>query len=240
MIGLIGGSGFENFLDQKTVKLFNMVTKWGAPSQALRKISLNGREFMFMQRHGGGKILPHKINYQANISALHELGVNKIIASAAVGGINFQTNKVIIPDQIIDYTYGRAQTFFENSDAVKHIEFSQPYNQQLRIKLIEACEALGIKAEEQGVHAVTQGPRLETAAEIRRLKNDGCDIVGMTGMPEACLAAELDIKYACIAYIVNPAAGVGSESISISDMQREIRRGAENSFRIFKKFILND
>ncbi|MEC8147328.1 MAG: S-methyl-5'-thioinosine phosphorylase [Pseudomonadota bacterium] len=240
MIGFIGGSGFENFLDEKTVKLFDTVTKWGTPSQALRKISLDGCEFMFMQRHGGGKILPHKINYQANISALHELGVNKIIASAAVGGINFQTGKVIIPDQIIDYTYSRAQTFFENSDAVKHIEFSQPYNEQLRIKLIKACEDLEIRAEERGVHAITQGPRLETAAEIKRLQNDGCDIVGMTGMPEACLAAELDIKYACIAYIVNPAAGVDSEPISISDMQREIKKGAETSFRIFKRFILND
>ncbi|OUU75006.1 MAG: hypothetical protein CBC29_04970 [Methylococcaceae bacterium TMED69] len=240
MIGFIGGSGFENFLDGKSVGKFDITTEWGKPSQAIKKFSLDNQEFLFLQRHGDGKIPPHKINYQANIKAFHDLGVKKILASAAVGGITIETGTVVIPDQIIDYTYNRPQTFFENVKIVKHIEFSQPYNHGLRFKLLKACEDLKLNVKNKGVHGITQGPRLETSAEIRRLKNDGCDIVGMTGMPETCLAAELDIEYACIAHVVNPAAGITGESISIKCMENEIKQSAHNSFKILAQFLLNE
>ncbi len=240
MIGFIGGSGFENLLEGNSVERFDITTEWGKPSQTIRKISADNQEFLFLQRHGNGKILPHKINYQANIKAFHDLGVKKILGSAAVGGITIETGTVVIPDQLIDYTYNRPQTYFENVKTVKHIEFSQPYNNGLRFKLLKACKDLEINVKKKGVLGVTQGPRLETSAEIRRLKNDGCDIVGMTGMPETCLAAELDIEYACIAYVVNPAAGIGGESISIKNMENEIKQGAQNSLKILNQFLLNE
>lgn len=240
MIGFIGGSGFENFLEGKSAKLVNVITKWGLPSQPLKKISYKGFDFVFLQRHGGGKILPHKINYQANMETFYNHGVRKIIASAAVGGISFQTGAVVVPDQIIDYTYGRNQTFYENNDNVKHIDFSKPYDNELRRKLLKASKDLGVNAEEKATHGVTQGPRLETIAEIKKLKSDGCDIVGMTGMPEACLASELGIDYACLAYVVNPAAGVGNKLISIKDMQTEILNGAQKSIEIFIQFLSNE
>ena len=123
---------------------------------------------------------------------------------------------------------------------VKHIEFSEPYNHDLRFKLLKACEDLEIKVKNKGVHGITQGPRLETSAEIRRLKNDGCDIVGMTGMPETCLAAELEIEYACIAHVVNPAAGTAGKSISIKNMESEIKEGAYNSLKILTQFLSNE
>lgn len=240
MIGFIGGSGFENFLGAKSVEVINVTNEWGKPSQAIKKISLGDKEFLFLQRHGDGKILPHKINYQANIKALYDLGVRKILASAAVGGITIKTGKIVIPDQLIDYTYNRPQTFFEHSDTVKHVEFSQPYNHKLRSQLAKACKDLEVEFINEGVHGVTQGPRLETSAEIKRLKHDGCDIVGMTGMPEASLAAELNIRYACLAHVVNPAAGVAGKSISLDDMKNEIKRGAQNFLNILTQFLSND
>ena len=240
MIGFIGGSGFENFLEEKSVEILDITTEWGKPSQAIRKITLGDQEFLFLQRHGDGKILPHKINYRANIKAFHDLGARKILASAAVGGTTIKAGTVVIPDQIIDYTYNRPQTFFEHMKTVKHIEFSEPYNHDLRFKLLKACEDLEIKVKNKGVHGITQGPRLETSAEIRRLKNDGCDIVGMTGMPETCLAAELEIEYACIAHVVNPAAGTAGKSISIKNMESEIKEGAYNSLKILTQFLSNE
>mgnify|MGYP001157180353 FL=1 len=240
MIGFIGGSGFENFLEGKSVETLDITTEWGKPSQAIRKITLGDQEFLFLQRHGDGKILPHKINYRANIKAFHDLGARKILASAAVGGITIKAGTVVIPDQIIDYTYNRPQTFFEHMKTVKHIEFSEPYNHDLRFKLLKACEDLEIKVKNKGVHGITQGPRLETSAEIRRLKNDGCDIVGMTGMPETCLATELEIEYACIAHVVNPAAGTAGKSISIKNMESEIKEGAYNSLKILSQFLSNE
>ncbi len=240
MIGFIGGSGFENFLIERPVEIINVTNQWGNPSQEIKKMSLGNKEFLFLQRHGDGKILPHKINYQANIQAFYDLGVKEILASAAVGGITIETGQVVIPDQLIDYTYNRPQTFFEHSDSVKHTEFSQPYDHQLRSDLSKACKDLKIDFKNEGVHGITQGPRFETSAEIRRLKNDGCDIVGMTGMPEASLAAELNIKYACIAHVVNPAAGISGKSISIEDMEKEIKKGAQNFLKILTQFLSND
>ena len=162
MIGFIGGSGFENFLDTKSIEIINVTNEWGKPSQAIKRISLGNKEFLFLQRHGDGKILPHKINYQANIKALYDLGVRKILASAAVGGITIKTGKIVIPDQLIDYTYNRPQTFFEHSDTVKHVEFSQPYNHKLRSQLAKACKDLEVKfINEKKVKDIFLAYRLE-------------------------------------------------------------------------------
>jgi 5'-methylthioadenosine phosphorylase len=173
----------------------------------------------FLARHGyGHTIPPHEVNYRANIWALREEGAAEIVSVASVGGIraDLGPGTLVIPHQIIDYTWGRRSTFFEGGDVpVSHVDFTRPYSEPLRQKLLAAARASGEPLLDGAVYAATQGPRLETAAEIDRLERDGADVVGMTGMPEAALARELDLPYATIAVVVNHAAGRGESRTGI-------------------------
>ena len=208
---IIGGSGFDQMAGFAHERRLQVATPYGEPSAAPILGHLRGRAFAFLPRHGvGHAIAPHRVNYRANIWALREIGVRRIIALAAVGGISagFPPGAIAIPDQIIDYTWGRRHTFYDGSDeAVQHIDFSRPYSEKLRRKIIAAAKKGGVDVVVGAVYAATQGPRLETAAEIDRLERDGADVVGMTGMPEAALARELNLDYAALALVVNPAAG---------------------------------
>ena len=205
-------------------------TPFGEPSSPLIFGQLNNTDVVFLARHGlSHTIPPHKVNYRANLWALKQAKAKNIIAVAAVGGITekMAPEQLVIPDQIIDYTYDRKHTFFEDDlTAVTHIDFSWPYNPGLREQLVRQSRALGIDIIDGAVYAATQGPRLESAAEILRLQRDGCDIVGMTGMPEACLAKELDLNYACCSLVVNWAAGkAGQLEISLEEMQKFMNSG---------------
>ncbi len=214
---IIGGTGFRQLPGFKIERHETIDTPYGSPSTALvfgrLSASPPANSLVFLSRHGSDHTIPpHRINYRANIHALKEIGVQRIIALAAVGGIlpGLKPGAIVLPHQIIDYTWGRAHTFFEDgSEGIKHIEFSKPYSEAVRQKILAAAEKIGVPVVDGAVHAVTQGPRLETAAEIDRLERDGADVVGMTAMPEAALARELDIEYATIALVVNPAAGRG-------------------------------
>ncbi len=181
---------------------------------------ISGREVVYFNRHGNDHhIAPHRINYRANIYALKQLGVSHIIASAAVGGISAEMAplQLVIPDQLIDYSYGREHTYSDGSTGtVNHIDFSYPFDDALRQQLVSAANREGTACIEKATYGVTQGPRLETAAEIQRMHNDGCDIVGMTAMPEAALARELGIAYATLAIVVNRAAGKGEAGEIVS------------------------
>jgi purine nucleoside phosphorylase len=171
---------------------------------------------------------PHKINYRANLWALHRIGVRQVIAVAAVGGIREDMTPGVLafPDQLVDYTWGRHCTFFEdNLSHVTHIDFTEPYCGELRTRLIRAARALDIEARESCTYAATQGPRLETAAEIRKLERDGCDLVGMTGMPEAALARELEMRYAACAVVANRAAGKAPGEITMAEIERNLLVG---------------
>jgi len=229
-ISIIGGTGLyelEGLVELDRVKLD---TPWGEPSSELIIAELLGKKVIFLARHGlKHTIPPHMVNYRANLWALKECGVKNIIAVAAVGGITdkMAPQTIVIPDQLIDYTYGRKQTFFEqNLLSVTHIDFTEPYCANIRQRLEAAARNLGLESIMGGVYAATQGPRLETAAEIERLKRDGADIVGMTGMPEAALARELDINYACCALVVNWAAGcAGTSRIVHNEMQEIVDKG---------------
>ncbi len=173
---------------------------------------------MFLARHGYGHTLPpHQVNYRANLWALRDQGVDEIVSVASVGGIRagLAPGDLVVPHQIIDYTSGRPNTFFEDGAPVTHIDFTEPYTPALRRRLLEAAAGCGEKARDGAVYAATQGPRLETAAEIDRLERDGADLVGMTGMPEAALARELDLAYAALAVVVNHAAGRGDSARGI-------------------------
>lgn len=213
MLAIIGGTGLTQLDNLNITKRLIVRTPYGEPSQPLIFGEISGREVIFLARHGNGHTIPpHEVNYRANISALHLQGVTEIAAVATVGGIHpdLASGVIAIPHQIIDYTYGRKSTFHDGvNHPVKHIDFTEPYCPDLRKKWEQAAIAVGEKVVNHGVYAATQGPRLETAAEINRLERDGATMVGMTGMPEAALARELGISYAAICPVANYAAGRG-------------------------------
>lgn len=211
-LAVIGGTGLP-VLEGLEIKCREPIrTPYGEPSAPLVHGQLAGVELLFLARHGDDhRIPPHQVNYRANIWALQQAGARKIIAVATVGGIRhgLMPGHLIIPDQLIDYTWGRAHTFFEEGrgQEVVHIDFTEPYCEELRMMMLRAAEMTGLAIVPQGTYGATQGPRLESRAEIDRLERDGCDVVGMTAMPEAALARELNLCYATCAIVANPAAG---------------------------------
>ena len=219
MLAIIGGTGLTQLTNLKITHRQVMRTPYGEPSGPMTFGTINQHEVMFLARHGyGHTIPPHEVNYRANLWALRDQGAKRVIAVTSVGGIrsDLTPGTLVVPDQILDYTYGRSFTYFDGKDkTVTHIDFTRPYNAGMRQQILAAAQRAGEKCVDGGVHAVMQGPRLETAAEINRLERDGADMVGMTGMPEAALAKELGLAYATIAVVVNSAAGRGNSRDSV-------------------------
>ena len=229
-LAVIGGTGVDELEDLEIIDSHSLETPFGEPSRPVQEGRLRGVPVFFLQRHGSPRAIPpHLINYRANLWALRSLGVNEVVAINAVGGINpaVRMGRLVIPDQLIDYTWGREHTIDDGSSGeLQHIDFTEPYDRELRLALIDAAAGDDIPHEASGVQAVMQGPRLETAAEIQRLAQDGCDVVGMTGMPEASLARELGLAYASVCMVVNPAAGLGDVPISLEMMREVLQREA--------------
>lgn len=226
---IIGGTGLTQ-LEGLTIRQSLAVnTPFGAPSGDIQLGEYAGREVMFLARHGHPhRFPPHKVNYRANIWALKQAGAEAILAVNAVGGIHpdMGTGHFCVPHDLVDYTSGREHTYFaDDLEHVTHIDFSFPYSAPLRARLIAALVAEGCAHSDFGVYACTQGPRLESVAEIARLERDGCDIVGMTGMPEAALARELELEYACLALVVNPAAGKSAALITMAEIEQALHDG---------------
>ena len=230
-IAVIGGTGVSGLNNLEWHAEHEVETPYGSPSRLIQEGRLNGVKVYFLQRHGSpAAIPPHRINYRANLWALQSLGASAIVAINAVGGISraMQTGRLLLPDQIIDYTWGREHTFDEGVDgSLLHIDFTEPYDRALRHDLLAAADDVSIELAAAGVHGVTQGPRLESAAEIRRMARDGCDVVGMTGMPEAALSRELNIPYAAVCMVVNAAAGLGDVPLTLDAMREILQREAE-------------
>jgi len=239
-IAVIGGSGLVE-LDLEVPRHAPMGTPYGEPSAPMVFGRLGDTEVVFLPRHGSRHTIPpHAVNYRANVWALKQAGAMHVIAVNAVGAIKsgLEDGSLIVPDQIIDYTYGREHTFFgDTHHPVKHVDFSQPYCEKLRGILIEAAKRAGIVAVGNGTYGATQGPRFETAAEIRRLERDGADIVGMTGMPEAALARELDLCYASIAVVVNAAAGKAPGAISMQVVEKNLEIGIAKVRKVLEQAI---
>jgi 5'-methylthioinosine phosphorylase len=227
MIAVIGGTGLNSFVGGE--RCATVETPYGDVSADIIRASVSEKSVYFLARHGSPHVIPpHKINYRANLWALKQLGVSQLIAVNAVGGIHaeMQAGVLVLPDQIIDYSYGREHSFYDGSSTtLDHVDFTYPFNQRLRELLLAAAADTGTKLVAQAVYGVTQGPRLETAAEIDRMERDGCDIVGMTAMPEAALARELDIDYASVCLVVNPAAGRSDGLITMADIQAVVDSG---------------
>jgi 5'-methylthioinosine phosphorylase len=211
VLAIIGGSGLSRLGSMEVTQRRVSRTPYGEPSGALTLGRIGATDVVFLARHGyGHTIAPHEVNYRANLWALKEAGVTDVISVASVGGIRpaFAPGALAVPHQVIDYTWGRRSTYFEGSGApVNHIDFTEPYSAAVRRRILDAARAAGQAVIDHGVYAATQGPRLETAAEIDRLDRDGADLVGMTGMPEAVLAREISLEYAAIAVVANYAAG---------------------------------
>jgi len=229
-LAIIGGTGIDELEGLEVLRDHRVATPFGDTSRPIQEGRFGSIPLYFLQRHGSpGAIPPHRINYRANVWALKSLGVDGIVAINSVGGISsaMRPGRLLIPDQVIDYTWGREHTFDEGEEGeLMHIDFTEPYDRALRLELLAAAESGSIPHAASGVHGITQGPRLETAAEIQRMARAGCDVVGMTGMPEAALSRELGVPYASICMVVNPAAGLGDLPLTLATMREILAREA--------------
>jgi 5'-methylthioinosine phosphorylase len=242
LIGIIGGTGFGRIAEMVAAQSVELETEYGWPSAAVVIGQIDHAAVAFLARHGSPhRIAPHRVNYRANIAVLKALGVTEIIAINAVGGIAdwAAPGAIALPTQLIDYTHGRPSSFSDVGDrVVEHIDFSEPFSESLRQRLLAAAAAAALVVHDGGVIAVTQGPRLETRAEIERLRRDGNDLVGMTSMPEAALAREAGLAYASIAVSANAAAGCGgSEAISMHEIEQTLAEAMQRVLHLVRAFL---
>ena len=244
MLAIIGGSGLTQLSNLDVTHRMAVRTPYGEPSGALTFGRIAGEDVVFLARHGyGHTIPPHEVNYRANIWALKEQKVEGVISVASVGGIrtDMKPGVIAVPHQIIDYTWGRKSTFFEGGEqAVNHIDFTEPYSAKLRRRIVAAARACEEPIVEDAIYAASQGPRLETAAEIDRLERDRADVVGMTGMPEAALAREAGLDYAAIAVVANYAAGRADSlhRIRLEDIEQVLQQSLARVRRIIEKLVV--
>ena len=243
-LAVIGGTGVYALAELADVETFDLRTRFGAPSGPVRVGTLAGRRVAFLARHGEGHgVPPHRINYRANLAALQQAGATRVLALNTVGGITRDWGPGVLgcPDQLVDYTWGRISTLCEEPGSeVLHVDFGEPYAPGLRRQLLEAAGRAGVAMVDGGCYGATQGPRLETRAEIARMRRDGCDLVGMTGMPEAGLARELGLEYACLAIVDNWAAGAGpdpGEVITLDEVLANVRAATANVSRVLDALL---
>jgi len=242
VLAIIGGTGLSALADVEVTHREVVRTPYGEPSAPLTFGTIRGVPVVFLARHGyGHTIAPHEVNYRANLWALRETSASEVISVASVGGIRaaFGPGEIVVPDQLIDYTWGRKNTYFEGGAPVTHVDFTKPYSGKLRMRILAAAAACAESVFEEGVYAATQGPRLDSAAEINRLERDGADLVGMTGMPEAALAREIDLQYAAIAVVVNYAAGRAEsrQGVKMENVDEVLRRTMSRVRRIIEALV---
>ncbi|MGH8225562.1 MAG: S-methyl-5'-thioinosine phosphorylase [Gammaproteobacteria bacterium] len=238
-IAIIGGTGLTHLEGLEILRQEVVYTPYGEPSGPLTHGMLAGCEAVFFPRHGRGyNIPPHRVNYRANLWALKSIGIEKVIAISTVGGIreDLVPGMLAVPDQIVDYTSGRENSYF-NEERVVHVEFTEPYDRKLRALLLAAGKRAELEIVDGGVYGATQGPRLETAAEINRMERDGCDMVGMTGMPEAALARELELPYAACAVVLNRAAGRGTDESIHAEIKATLEQGIARVYSLLEALL---
>jgi len=243
-LAVIGGTGVYALADLSDVRAELPQTAYGSPSGPVRVGTLGQHRVAFLARHGEGhSVPPHRINYRANLAALQALGARRVLALNTVGGITAECapRALVCPDQLIDYTWGRISTLSEESGSpVLHVDFGDPYTLALRRQVLDAARRAGVVVVDGGCYGATQGPRLETKAEIARMRRDGCDLVGMTGMPEAGIARELGLDYACLGIVANWAAGAGpdpDETITLDDVLANVAAATADVGRLLEALL---
>ncbi|NKI34416.1 S-methyl-5'-thioinosine phosphorylase [Wenzhouxiangella sp. XN79A] len=238
-IGIIGGTGALALYEP--LETAALTTPFGPPSARPVRVAIGDRSAWFLARHGNPhRIPPHRVNYRANLHVLRTLGCRTVIAVSAVGAVDpaLPAGALVAIDQVIDYTWGRLHTYSDGPSApLRHVEFAQPFEGEARRALIEAASELGESLVPEGCYGATQGPRLESAAEVRRLARDGCTVVGMTAMPEAGLARELGMDYANLCVVANPAAGVSDTPISEDEIHRELAAAMDRVRRVLSAAV---
>jgi 5'-methylthioinosine phosphorylase len=246
-IAIIGGTGLYRLADLQAVETHQPITRYGALSGPIRVGMFAGRRVAFLARHGEAhSVPPHRINYRANLAALKAVGAQRVLALNTVGGITERFGPRVLgcPDQLIDYTWGRISTLCEEPGSeVLHVDFGDPYTPAFRADLIAAAARAGVALVDGGCYGATQGPRLETKAEIARMRRDGCDLVGMTGMPEAGLARELGLEYACLAIVANWAAGAGpdpDEQITLDEVLANVEAASAGLVALLSALLARD
>lgn len=240
-IGIIGGSGLYSIDGLDFIGELDVSSKFGRPSSNFKHFTKNGVDIYFLSRHGEKhNIAPHRINYRANIDGFKSLGVSQIISFNAVGGINrdLKPGDIVVPDNGIDMTNGRASTFFDE-DNIIHIDLTYPFCSEMRNKTIELSKRLSFEIKKSGVYVCTNGPRLETAAEIKMYKILGADIVGMTLFPEVALAREAEICYMCISIVTNYAAGISKTKLTTTEVIETVRKSEDKLKSILSLYIDN-
>ena len=233
-LGLIGGTGLTE-LDRDAATL-EIDTPYGAPSAPLRVVNSGSVRLLFLARHGSPhRIPPHRVNYRANLWAMREAGADRVLAVSAVGGLRepYVPGALAAADQLIDYTSGREHTYSDTAEApLVHVDFTWPYEGPLRRMLLKAAQNADLELLDGGCIGVFQGPRLESAAEIRKALRDGCDMAGMTSLPEAGLARELGIDYAGLGVVSNWGAGLGGSPISEDEIEATLREPMSRARRL--------
>lgn len=243
VLGVIGGTGIYQLAGSHGIESLSPSTSYGETSAPIRIVEIAGRRLAFLARHGEAHgIAPHAINYRANIAAFKALGIHRVLGINTVGGITaaMAPRSLALPDQLIDYTHGRDSTFGAlEGGMVQHIEFADPYSSALRAAVVEAARASATSLIDAGCYGATQGPRLETRAEIARLKRDGCDLVGMTGMPEAALAREAGIDYASLCIVANWAAGcdVVDRPITMDEVMGNVAAATGDALAVIARMV---
>lgn len=244
MLALIGGSGFTNDDVIENRREIVVDTPWGKPSAPLIEGTLKGTPILFLRRHGvKHEFAPHHVPSRANLWALKDMGVSGVIAVGTVGGIasDMGPGRIAVPNQLIDYTWGREVTYYDDfaKYGMKHVDMTWPFDRTLSHQLIDAAQRLGTDIRCEGVYACTQGPRLETAAEVRRMQRDGADMIGMTLYPECALAREIDLPYAGICVSVNHAAGMGdcADEIDFASLESSLQEAVSGVVDIVAEAI---
>ncbi|MBT8078451.1 MAG: S-methyl-5'-thioinosine phosphorylase [Gammaproteobacteria bacterium] len=241
LYAIIAGSGFSGLGENSAPQQVD--TDYGKPSSPVRQLDFSGRPVLYLARHGDRlNIPPHQINYRANLKALHRLGADRVISLNTVGTVHREHSpgQLAIPEQLLDYTWGRDHSYQSAEAAqLEHIDFTEPFDREMRSALLCAATAAGVDCHDGGIYAATQGPRLETSAEVDRLERDGASYIGMTAMPEAALAAELGMRYACLSLIVNFAAG-RSETAIHEDIEGSTLNAKMQAFRVLRVFFQMD
>lgn len=224
-LALVGGTGLTELEDH--AESIDMDTPYGLPSAPIRVIQTDPLRLIFLPRHGSPhRFPPHLVNYRANMWALKEAGAGQVLAVSAVGGITgaYGPGTLAAPDQLIDYSWGREHSYSDSEHVpLVHVDFTNPYEGPLRRALLQSADRIGLDLVDGGCIGVFQGPRLESAAEVEKARRDGCDMAGMTSLPEAGLARELGLDYAGVAVVSNWGAGIGDDLISEDDIAETLR-----------------